>query len=513
MCMDAPSVTPYYLNERNEETTLICSKIVKKYGGVLVLNNVDFSLSKGEIHALVGENGAGKSTLTKIIAGVVPKDCGKMELMGEPYWPINLKDALGLGISIVHQESALNYSLNIGENMFIGGLSHFSNRIGLLDWKIIYKKTMLLLEAVDLKLDPRTLVSSIEPGEKRLVEIARALSFNPKVLILDEVTTVLNFKQTQILYKLMREFSKMGGSIIYISHRLEEIFNICDRVTVLRDGKVVETHQVKNVTENDLTKMMVGRNISFGNDSNCEGRVDEKDLIMTVKNLSVEGCFKDISFDVFRGRCVSFAGLSGCGGDQVLGALFGLYKPDGNITLNGKHYRAKSPQYSVSQGISYIPKDRIRDGLIQHFSIGRNIALPNLDVLSKLLFISRKRERKLAQKYISTFNISKNYEAACAHLSGGNQQKVLLSKWIARQAPVLLLNNPTRGVDVGVKFEIYRLLEELKAKKIAIVLVSEELPEIIRLSDTVITLRNGEMTGIFNKSRKMTEELLVEHIV
>lgn len=499
--------------QQNDEL-LRCTKIVKSYSGITVLQDVDFKMGAGEVHALVGENGAGKSTLTKIVAGVVPYDCGEMYLGGEAYTPAGLRGAIEKGVAIVHQESALNSSLNIGENMLIGAFSSYSNKLGLLNWKKIKKKTKELLEVVELDINPGILVSSLEPGEQRLVEIARALSYNPRLLILDEVTAALNYQQTQLLFRLMREFSSKGGSIIYISHRLEEIFHSCSMVTVLRDGKIVDTRPVSEVTENELTKLMIGRYIPAEAYSNCGAETDEKDLILSVQGLTLEGYFEDISFNAYRGKCLSFAGLSGCGSDQILSTLFGLHKPDrGEIRINGKPFKVRSPQMSIKQGISYIPKDRITEGLIQHFSITNNISLCNLDAATQFLFVSKEKERELAQEYIERFSIDKKCCTACNHLSGGNQQKVLLAKWIACKTPIIMLNNPTRGVDVGVKFEIYNLLEQLMAQNVAIILVSEELPEVIRLSDSVITLRNGKVTGSFNKTKELTEELLINYIV
>ena len=493
---------------------LLCHNIYKDYSGVKVLQDVDLNIKKGEVHALVGENGAGKSTLTRIIAGVVPRDSGEIYFEGREYSSSSLRDAMEKGVSIVHQETALNYSLNIGENMLIGAFSAYSNKLGLLNWKEIYRKTIKLLGVVELDINPAVLVSSLEPGEQRLVEIARALSYRPRLLILDEVTAVLNYQQTQVLFRLMSDFTGKGGSIIYISHRMEEIFDICDRVTVLRDGRIVGTRPVGEVTENELTKMMIGRHIPADSYSSCAGEKKEDELALTVEGLTVGGCFEDISFNVYKGRCISFAGLSCCGGDQILSTLFGLHKPArGTVRIDGKPFVIKSPGLSILQGISYIPKDRIREGLIQHFSIKNNISIANPNIVRRFLFVSKQKEKQLAQEFIDRFDIGKRCNSSCSHLSGGNQQKVLLAKWIACKTPIIMLNNPTRGVDVGVKFEIYNLLEQLKAEKIAIILVSEELPEIIRLSDTVVTLRNGKITGTFDKTRELTEELLIDYII
>jgi len=494
--------------------------INKSYSGVQVLFDVNISVRKGEIHALVGENGAGKSTLIKILANVIPKDSGEVILDEKPFNPEHLIDAFKSGISIVYQDSTLIPNLSVAENIFIGHINEFFKNLYLNSKKMVRKANSIFSDIIGFQLDTGELASNLDFGERTFVEIARALSYNPKVLLLDEVTTGLDMERFRLLVKLLKNFTEKGGTVIYISHRLEEIFEISNRITVLRDGKVVDVVETEDVDEDKVSSMMVGRDIAHikaGINKNYRVKRDSENKIMELQDLHIGKACEGISFSVHRGEVVGLAGLGGCGAEEILKAVFGVVKPTGGKIIIKDQILERHQINSVKKmGVAYIPKERLLDGLILNFSIKENLVINNLEKFIVLngLIIKKKREQEFANNNIESFSIkAPGCNTAISSLSGGNQQKVMLAKWISSGADILLMNNPTRGVDVGIKYEIYKLIDHLKKMGKAILLTSEELPEIIRLSDVVICINRGRISKVFHREdEELTEEKIIKYM-
>jgi ribose transport system ATP-binding protein len=468
--------------------------ITKNFPGVRALDSVDFDLREGEIHALLGENGAGKSTLIKVLGGIYQPDSGKIVLQGEVRVIRNPRHARKLGIGIVHQELNLFPVLSIGDNVTAGdqpavGPFRFVNR------KAIRAKTRHIMETFAIDLDPDIPVRQLSIAQQQVVEIVHALLLDIKVLILDEPTSALTGKETEFLFSTMKRLKSAGISIIYISHRLEEVFEISDRVTVLRDGSLAGTTDLASVTMDSLIKMMVGRSFTdlYGRSKSKPG-----DEILRVSGLTRKGKFHDISFALKRGEILGFAGLIGAGRTEVARAIFGADRLDGGtIELNGKRVRIKGPKAAMSLGISYLTENRRLEGLFFGMNLRENVSVTHLDRFSKFGMMDRRAEARETESYkerlrIQTPDISRQVST----LSGGNQQKVVLARWLAIGPKILMIDEPTRGIDVGAKAEIYTLLHELASNGIAILLISSEMPEVIGVSDRIVVMYEGRITGI-----------------
>lgn len=481
--------------------------VSKIFPGVKALDNVHMEAYGGEVTALMGENGAGKSTLMKILSGVYVKDEGKIFIEGEEVEIKGIKSAEGYGITIIHQEMSVINNLTIAENMFLGNEKYdsFTRKI---KKKELIERSKLFLEQIGCNLDPNKLVSSINVGEKQMVEIAKALTKNARVIIMDEPTTALTDVETKSLFKVIENLKKKGIAIIYISHRMEEIFTICDRVEVLRDGKYAGNALIKDIDNNKLISMMVGRTIEdqFPYKETKKGK-----KILEVSNLSSEAGVKNASFSVREGEILGVAGLMGSGRTELAKTIFGEYKKtNGDIKLKGKKIEVKSIQEAIDNGICYLSEDRKKEGCVLGLSVAENMILSNLKKYEnkyKALNINKAKED--VDYYIKKINIkTPNRDQLIKNLSGGNQQKVILAKWLMLSPEVLIIDEPTRGIDVGAKKEIYELLNELKSSGKAIIMISSDLPEILGISDRIIVMSEGSITGELDRDNASQENIM-----
>jgi ribose transport system ATP-binding protein len=485
--------------------------ISKSFPGVLALKDVSFELRKGEIHGIVGENGAGKSTLIKILGGAYLADSGTIEIAGESVHIHNPKDALNRNISIIYQEFNLVPTLSVAENIFLGkeivsGLLRSMNR------KKMRAESQSVIEKLGLKgLDCGKRVDSLSIAQQQLVEIGKALFNNAKILVMDEPTSVLSQNETAALFELMKGLVEKDISLVFISHRLEEVIDLCDRITVLRDGECVDTldNSKCQVSKDDLIKKMVGRVLM--NYFPEKKHVPTRERIIEVKGLTCSGMFEDINFELYGGEILGFYGLVGSGRTEIMKSIFGsLEYEEGNIYVRGKQLRISGTGHIRRSGLVLVPEDRKSEGLVLKHSIADNICLPNLDDINRLGTIISKMKKKLVNKYMEELSINPKLPNRLAKdFSGGNQQKAVIAKWLAAGPKIIIFDEPTRGIDVGAKAEIYHLIEELAKDGVAIIFVSSELMEILGMCDRVIVVHEGKITKVFSKE-EATEELLVQ---
>jgi rhamnose transport system ATP-binding protein len=491
--------------ERPPEPIIELRGIAKHFGGVQALRGVDFSLSAGEVHALVGENGAGKSTLVKILAGIYRPDAGVVKIGGEVVDLRSPTQAQARGIAVVQQEPMLFPDLDVAENVFMG--RHPRDRFGRVDWKRMYREVDQLLASLDVSLASHTPVQGLSVAEQQLVEIAKALSLQARVLVLDEPTAALSSHEVDELFAIVRQLRERGVAILFVSHRLEEVFSIADRLTVLRDGAHIITAPISQMNTEEIIKHMVGRELSnlF---PKAEAEIGE--VVLEVRHLTRLGVFADVSFQLRRGEILGFAGLVGAGRTEVAQVLFGLERAEGGeVWLKGQKVHIRSPQQAMDMGIAYVPEDRHQQGLIMNFSIASNITLPILRQVSRLGLVDPRREHKIAGEYSGQLRVrSTGVEQLVNALSGGNQQKVVLGKWLATRPSVLILDEPTRGIDVGTKAEVHRIISDLAGSGLAIILISSELPEVLAMADQVIVLHEGRVTGTFARSEATQERVM-----
>jgi rhamnose transport system ATP-binding protein len=487
------------------EPIIELSGIAKHFGSVQALQGIDFRLFPGEVHALAGENGAGKSTLVKILAGIYRPDAGMVKVGGEVVELRSPTQAQALGIAVVHQEPMLFPDLDVAENVFMG--RHPRDRFGRVDWKRMYREVDQLLASLDVSLSSHTPVQGLSVAEQQLVEIAKALSLDARVLVLDEPTAALSAHEVDELFAIVRQLRERGVAILFVSHRLEEIFEIADRLTIFRDGLHIITTPVSEMTTEAIIRHMVGRELSnlF---PKSEARIG--DVVLEVRHLSRPGSFTDVSFQLRQGEILGFAGLVGAGRTEVARVLFGLDRAEsGEIWLRGKPVRIRSPRDAMRSGLAYVPEDRHQHGLVMAFSIAANVTLPILKQISRLGLIDPRLERKVAGDYSSQLHVrSSGIEQLVNALSGGNQQKVVLSKWLATNPSVLILDEPTRGIDVAAKAEVHRIVSDLAGEGLAIILISSELPEVLAMADRVIVLHEGRVSGIFARSEATQERVM-----
>jgi len=469
--------------------------ISKKFGGVQALKDVTFNLRPGEVHALVGENGAGKSTLMKILSGAVRRDQGLVRIGGQDAEIVNPHTARAFGIRVIYQELVLAPDLTVAENISLGQLG------GLVDWAGIRAKAKAILNDLGFSIDPGELVRRLPVSLQQVVEVAKALSTETKVLVLDEPTGVLPPKDADRLLQLVRTLAGRGVSIIYISHRLEEVFAIADRVTVLKDGQTVATRNISEVTPSDLIDLMIGRPITqlFPKSNRIPG-VE----VLRVEDLHRGPSVQGVSFTLRAGEILGIAGLVGSGRTETVRALFGADRlTSGTIYLQGKRINIRSPKDAVKAGIALVPEDRKTQGVVLDLPIRENMTLPSLNGFTSWFgIIPRQRERTFVDQRIRELRIrTPTGEAPAVSLSGGNQQKVVLAKWMSQRFKVILFDEPTRGVDVGAKAEIYQLIEQLAERGVALAIISSELLEIIGLSDRVLVMNRGRATGLLDKEQ------------
>ncbi|MFP5201423.1 MULTISPECIES: sugar ABC transporter ATP-binding protein [Bacillus] len=479
--------------------------IHKAFGKNTVLSGVSFDLVTGEVHALMGENGAGKSTLMNLLTGLYSLDQGTIQIDGKETAFKNPKEAEQHGIAFIHQELNIWPDMTVLENLFIG--KEIYTKLGLLDTKKmkILAQTQLDRLSVNLSLDQEA--GSCSVGQKQMIEIAKALMTDAKVIIMDEPTAALTEREIEKLFQVIESLKKEGVSIVYISHRMEEIFAICDRITIMRDGKTVDTKAIPETNFHEVVKKMVGRELT---DRYPERTPSTGDIVLEVKQASKKGQFQDINFSVKAGEIVGVAGLMGAGRTEMMRSLFGLDPLDqGEIWVHGKKAVIKKPSDAVKLGIGFITEDRKDEGLMLDASIRENIGLPNLKSFSPKGLIDKKTEQDFVDLLIKRLTIkTASSDISARSLSGGNQQKVVIAKWIGIQPKVLILDEPTRGVDVGAKREIYQLMNELTDRGVAILMVSSELPEILGMSDRVLVIHEGTINGELDKTEATQERIM-----
>lgn len=488
------------------ENVLEMQGIAKSFGGVHALKGINFKLKKGEIHALLGENGAGKSTLIKVLGGIHKPDHGDIFIDGEKVNIESVQDARSYGIGIIHQEIVLVPYLSIAENIFLG--REPKNSLGLKDIKHINEQSQKMLEKLGLQIDVRKLVGELTIAQQQLVEIVKAISFNVKILVMDEPTSSLSNEEVNYLFKTMEKLRQQDISIIYISHRFEELFKMTEQITVIRDGTYVGTVETNKTTSNELVSMMVGREIE-----NLYTRTPsvQNEEVLRVENLSQKGVFEDVSFCVRKGEILGFSGLVGAGRSEVMQAIFGAFPYDaGHIYLNGEEFKIKNCIKAIEKGIAMVPEDRKGQGLILGNSVGFNLTLANLkNLMENKLFMSEKKRKKEIDQYVEDLRVkTASSDIAVSSLSGGNQQKVVIAKWLAIKPKLLILDEPTRGVDVGAKSEIYSIINNLANEGLAIIIVSSDLPEIINMCDSVCVMRSGMLVKQLEKSEVSQENIM-----
>ena len=485
--------------------------ITKTFPGVRALSNVNIKIQKGELHAIVGENGAGKSTLMKILGGVYTADSGKILINGNPVKIQNTRDSMKYGISVIYQEFNLMQDLTVAENVFIHNIPLY-RKSGIINYRKLNDDTHKLLEGLDLDLNPISLVSELKVSEKQMVEIAKALSVEADVIVMDEPTASLNSKEVDALYKLIDNLKSQGKTIVFISHRMKEIFDLSDSVTVLRDGNFIGTALLKDLTEDEIIKMMVGRSIDqFA----TKAELIENQTVLEVQNLSSSGSFENVSFHLKKGEILGFAGLMGSGREEICKSIYGLLPiTEGQIFIEGSPVKIKKPRDAMAKGIEFVTDDRKEAGIFSHMSVKENTTINILKKMSRFLnlFIPKTEELETLNKFTKYLNLKYSKESQkILNLSGGNQQKVILARALAGDCRILILLEPTRGIDVGAKSEIYTLLEKLAASGMAIILISSELPELISLSHRIIPIWSGKMKANL-EGEDMQEELIMQHI-
>ncbi len=466
--------------------------ICKSFPGVKALDQVNFELRSGEVMALLGENGAGKSTLMKVLSGVYTRDEGSLEIFGKEYGHLTPKQAQQAGVAIIHQELNMCKHLTVTENMFLG---REKQGRGALDNKSMEAEAKRILEDLKIDLSPNQIVGELPVSKQQMVEIAKALSINAQILIMDEPTSSLTAREIEDLFRIIKKLKSEGKGIVYISHRLEELQHIVDRVTIMRDGQYITAMNFKETTLDQIIAHMVGREIKE-KFPRVECKKGKK--IFEVKNLNAGRMVRDINFSAYEGEIVGFAGLMGAGRTETTRAIFGVDpKESGEIYVDGKEVKINCPMDAIKNGVVLAPEDRKKDGLCTKLSIRHNLALPNLDIVcNKFGVVNNKEEEKLCEKAVEDLKIkTPNVEVDSGNLSGGNQQKVVVGKWLARDSRVVIFDEPTRGIDVGAKVEIYHLMNDLKKQGIAVVFVSSEMPEVMGIADRIIVMCDGRITG------------------
>lgn len=492
---------------------LVVENISKKFPGVIALNNVSLEFEAGKVTAIIGENGAGKSTLMKILSGVYRDFDGKIVFRNKPVRFSNPKEAQDKGIAIMHQELNLVPGLSITENIFLG--RERMNRWGLLDKKAMRVEAKSLLAKLKLPVDPDTPVSLLKIGQQQQVEIAKALLVKSDVIIMDEPTSAISTVETEILFGIIQDLKREGRAIVYISHKLDELFRIADKYIVLRDGAVIEKGTMKGVTQADIVLKMVGREINI---LRRKEATTNKDELLRVENLCLkhpvmtnQQFLQHISFAIRKGEIVGIFGLMGAGRTELLETIFGLHpaRAAGHVHMEGRQLKCKTPQDAISAGLALVPEDRKKDGLILDLNVRNNISITTLSALQHFGLLNQQKEKSLCRKYVDSLQIKAASDLQSArNLSGGNQQKVVLAKWLATAPKLLMLDEPTRGIDLKAKNEIYKLIMELADAGLGIMVVSSELTEILAISDRILVMAEGKLTAEFVKTEASEEIIL-----
>ncbi len=481
-------------------------EIEKSFNGTAVLKKVDFSVNTGEVHALMGENGAGKSTLIKILTGIYPKDGGQIYWCGEAVEINNRNDATKLGIGVVYQELSLISTLTVMQNVMLG---NEESKLGFVDARKMRKQVQSLIDKYGFDVHPDATVETLTIAQRQTVEILKALSKESKLIIMDEPTASLSAKESNALFEIVEQLRKDGVSVIYISHRLEEVYRLSDRLTVLRDGATEAVLNKEQIIPADVVRLMIGKELSEATASN-NLRVSKAPVRLSVKDLSRKGVFRNISFDVHEGEILGVAGLVGAGRTEVMRCIYGADRCDGGtVEFEGKPLDRKIGK-SIKDGFGFVPEDRRNQGFTPLLSIERNVALTNYDTLSKYEFVDRAGEKKLGNTMVERLRIRpNNSQIPVGNLSGGNQQKAVLAKWLSRDLKLLIIDEPTAGIDIGAKDEIYRILEELAEKGTSVIMVSSDLQELLRVSHRIIVMRKGEIFTEFSSGTVTQEDILM----
>ena len=469
--------------------------INKSFGSNQVLKDAGFELADGEVHALMGENGAGRSTLMKILTGVYTRDAGTVLVDGEEVVYKSPQEAEKAGIVFIYQEINALFDLTVEENMFMG--KEITKKFGVCDKKAMREKAKEVMDKVGVSIPVDAVMSDLSVGQQQMIEICKALMVDAKVIIMDEPTAALTESETEGLFKVINSLRKKGVSIVYISHRMEEIFALCDRITILRDGQYIDTKAIKDLTMDDVVQMMIGREIGE--------RFPKRDSKIGAEVLKVEGLtsgklFHDVNFSVNAGEVLGVAGLMGAGRTEIMQAIFGNLKKDsGKIYIDGEEVTIKNPRQAIAAGIGFVTEDRKTEGLLLEKSIAENIEIANLGKVSKGGVLKKEKQDEIVNQGIEEFRV-KCFGPwhECNNLSGGNQQKVVLAKWVYTDPKILILDEPTRGVDIGAKKEIYDVINKMAAKGVAVIMVSSELPEVLGMSDRIMVIREGEVRGILD---------------
>lgn len=479
-------------------------QIIKSFNGVEVLHGIDFSLRAGTVHALMGENGAGKSTLMKVLAGVHKCDDGEIWLKGKKTEIQSPRHAQELGIAMIHQELSPVPEMTVAENIFLGR----EPRKGLfVDYKKMYADTEKLLGEMKVRVSPRAKIGRLKVADQQLIEISKAISLNADIIVMDEPTSAITDQEVEILFKTIADLKKKGTGIIYISHKMDEIFRIADDITVLRDGTYVNSWEAKDIDNNTLIKNMVGREL---NEIFPKIKVPAKDVVMEIRHFTKKNQFEDISFLVREGEILGIAGLIGAGRTELMNAIFGLEKPDsGEVFFEGKKVEIRRPSDAIRHGIAYVTEDRKNEGLVLEMGVGQNITIASMKTLSSGLFIKRQEEKKTIDDQIRALRIKVHSpKQLVGKLSGGNQQKVVLAKWMMKNPKLLILDEPTRGIDIGAKSEIYKLMGEFVEKGNSIIMISSEMPEAMGMSDRILVLSNGRLSGELSREEFAQEDIM-----
>lgn len=487
--------------------------ICKSFGSTQALKNVTITISRGEIHGLIGENGSGKSTFSSICAGIQKADSGKLYLDGKEYIPSGTVDAMDKGVSMVVQEQGTVGKISASANIFFGKEAMFVKG-GVLNVRKMNQEASRVLNDMGIThIDPQVMIDTLTFEDRKLIELARALYTSPKLWIVDETTTALTVNGRDILYSLMNRIKEEGGSVLFISHDIDEIMKMCDALTILRDGVMTATLEKSEFEENKIKQLMIGREMSghyYREDT--EESIGEE-VVLEAQNIT-GGVLKNVSVSLHRGEILGVGGLSDCGMHDLGRVMFGLTKPDIGKVQKGKGEKVKNAKWAVEHGIAYISKNRDREAMMTLCSIKDNICLPSLKQLAKGGFILKKSERNLSSKWAENMEVKANsVEQFCNTLSGGNKQKVVLAKWLAKGSDIMIMDCPTRGIDIGTKASIYQLIEQLKKEGKSILLISEELPELIGMSDRIVILKDGVLLGEFYRSEGLTEAKLIQKMI
>ncbi|XQY91504.1 sugar ABC transporter ATP-binding protein [Metabacillus sp. HB246100] len=480
--------------------------ISKAFSGNRVLENVDFEIRSGEVHALMGENGAGKSTLMKILTGIYQRDSGSVYLKGEEVHFKDAKQAEESGISVIHQELNIIPHLSVTDNMFLGK-ELTVGRFGIIKQKEMRRKTKEYLQQLGIEIDPDKEAGELSVGQQQMIEIARAVAAKSEVLIMDEPTAALTDREIEALFKVIMRLKEQGVGIVYISHRMEEIFQVCDRISVLRDGEFIGVKEIPKTNFDEIVKMMVGRQLGERFPARQTTLGAER---LKVEQLTCKGVFEDISFSVREGEVLGVAGLMGAGRTEIMEAIFGYRSyQSGRIVIDGNDVKMKNPYEAIKQGIGFVTEDRKGEGLVVDLSVRENFSLTNLDRISSKQVIASSKEEEFVDELIEKLHVkTASRELSVKSLSGGNQQKIVIGKWLGTNPKILILDEPTRGVDVGAKKEIYQLINQLTQEGVAIVMVSSELPEILGMSDRVLVIHEGKVSAMIPIKEANQEKIM-----